>query len=68
MVALYGTPTPYGGLYKINIASDQRNRKVCREQAELLGVEKVSVAREVDKVGVATEVKRNLGGNWRSRI
>jgi hypothetical protein len=47
MVALDGTPTPYGGLYKINIASDQCDRKVCRERAGLLGLEKVDVAGEV---------------------
>ena len=59
MAALNGTPTPYGGVYRINIATDQRDRKVCREQ---LGV--------VGKVAVTTtgEVKRNLDGNWRSRI
>ncbi|KAM0701085.1 hypothetical protein Q7P35_011446 [Cladosporium inversicolor] len=32
MAAVNGTPTPYGGVYRINIASDQRDRKVCREQ------------------------------------
>lgn len=56
MDALNGTPTPYGGCYRINIATDQRDRKVCREQ---LGV---------GKSAVAGEVKRNLDGNWRSRI
>jgi hypothetical protein len=57
MVALNGTPTPYGGWYRINIATDQRDRKVCREQ---LGSAKVAVTTD--------EVKRNLDGNWRSRI
>jgi hypothetical protein len=54
--ALNGTPTPYGGLYRISIATDQRDRKVCREQ---LGF---------GKVNITSEVKRNLSGNWRSRI
>jgi hypothetical protein len=62
MIALYGTPTPYGGRYKINIASDQRDRNVCREQAELLGIEKI------EKISVTGDVKRDLGGNWRSRM
>jgi hypothetical protein len=57
MVALNGTPTPYGGRYRINIATDQRDRKVCHEQ---LGSAKVAVTTD--------EVKRNLDGNWRSRI
>jgi len=56
MAALNGTPTPYGGLYRINVAYDQQDRKVCREQ---LGFGN----------GIAAgEVKRNLDGNWRSRI
>lgn len=57
MAALDGITTPYGGSYKINIAYPQQDRKVCREQAELLGIHRVS-----------GEVKRNLDGNWRSRV
>lgn len=56
MAALNGTPTPYGGVYRINIATDQRDRKVRREQ---LGA---------GKVNITGEVKRDLSGNWRSRI
>jgi len=57
MAVLNGAPTPYGGVYKLNIASDQRDRKVCREQ---LGVSGAG--------GVPREIKRNLDGNWRSRV
>jgi hypothetical protein len=57
MAALNGMPTPYGGFYKLNIAYDQEDRKVCREQAGILGIKIVS-----------TERKRNLDGNWRSNI
>ena len=57
MAALNGAPTPYGGAYRINIATDQRDRKVCREQ---FGVGKVTT--------VTDEVKRDLSGNWRLRI
>jgi hypothetical protein len=56
MAALNGTPTPYGGVYRMNIAIDQRDRKVCREQ---LGI---------GKVNVTGKVKRDLSGNWRSRV
>jgi RNA recognition motif-containing protein len=56
MAALDGRPTPYGGFYKINIAYVQHDRKVCREQAGLLGSHRVT-----------GEVKRSLDGNWRSR-
>lgn len=31
MAALNGVPTPYGGVYKLNIANGQEDRKVCRE-------------------------------------
>lgn len=57
MVALNGLPTPYGGFYKLNVAYGQEYRKVCREQAGILGIKIVS-----------TERKRNLEGNWRSNI
>jgi RNA recognition motif-containing protein len=56
MAALDGSPTPYGGSCRINIAYAQQDRKVCREQAGLLGSH-----------GVTGEVKRSLDGNWRSR-
>jgi hypothetical protein len=56
MAALNGTPTPYGGLYRIKVAYDQQDRKVCREQ---LGFGNGTVT---------GEMKRNLNGNWRSRI
>jgi RNA recognition motif-containing protein len=59
MAALNGTPTPYSGWYRINIATDQRDRKVCREQARILGT---------GNDAVAGDVKRNLDGNWRSRM
>jgi hypothetical protein len=55
MTALNGSPTPYGGSYKINVAYAQQDRKVCREQAGLLGGHRVT-----------GEVKRSLDGNWRS--
>jgi hypothetical protein len=57
MTALNGMPTPYGGVYKLNIAYRHEDRKVCREQAGILGIKIVS-----------TERKRNLEGNWRSNI
>ena len=57
MAALNGMPTPYGGVYKINVAYGQEDRKVCREQAGILGMKVIS-----------TERKRNLDGNWRSNI
>ena len=53
MAALNGTPTPYGGLYRLHIAYDQQDRKVCREQ---LGFGRANVTG-----------KRNLDRNWRSR-
>ena len=56
MAALNGTPTPYDGLCRINVAYYQQDRKVCREQ---LGFGNGTVT---------GEVKRNLDGNWRSRI
>lgn len=56
MAALNGMPTPYGGWYRIDIAIEQRDRKVCREQFG------------VGKIAVTDEAKRNLDGNWRSRI
>ncbi|KAM0690598.1 hypothetical protein Q7P36_009366 [Cladosporium allicinum] len=57
MAALNGMPTPCGGVYKINVAYGQEDRKVCREQAGILGIKVIS-----------TDRKRNLDGNWRSNI
>lgn len=56
MSSLNGKPMPYGGAYKIEIAHDQENRKVCREQSHLLGRNQVREAPE-----------RDLQSNWRSR-
>ena len=50
-----GSPTPYGGTYRVKIAQGQENRKVCREQAEIL-------QNKTD----STDRKRKLKGNWRS--
>lgn len=55
--ALNGKPTPYGGVYRLKIAHCQQDRTVCREQADLLGIRRVT-----------NEAKRNLDGNWRSRM
>lgn len=57
MAALNGMPTPYGGIYKLNIAYGQEDQKVCREHAGILGIKIVSTERE-----------RNLDGNWRSDL
>ena len=57
MIARNGVSTPYGGVYKTNFAYRQEDRKVCREQAEILGIKIISTGR-----------KRNLDGNWRSNI
>lgn len=56
VAALDGTPTAYGGAYKIAIAHDQQDRKVCREQTELL-----ASPRETG------HTRRDLSSNWRSR-
>lgn len=58
MVALNGKPTPYGGAYRIKIAFDQHDRKVCREQAE---------AKPRGDERLTGEVKRDLSGSWRTR-
>lgn len=57
MATFNGMQTPYGGVYKLNIAYGQEDQKVCREQAGILGIKIVS-----------TERKRNLEGDWRSSI
>jgi len=57
MVALHDVPTPYGGVYKINCSYGQEDRKVCREQAKILGMKIVLTGR-----------KRDLDGKWRSNI
>ena len=58
MAAIDGKPTPYGGLYRINVAYNQQDGKVCLER---LGFGKFHV-------NVTKEVKRNLNSNWRSKI
>jgi hypothetical protein len=70
MAALNGTPAPYGGSYKINVAYAQQDRKVCREQAGLLGTHRASgdVKRSTEEVKRGPgDVKRSLDGNWRSK-
>jgi RNA recognition motif-containing protein len=50
-----GAPTPYSGRYRVKFARDQETRKVCREQAEIIG-----------KKTNPANLKRKLEGNWRS--
>ena len=50
-----GAPTPYSGRYRVKFARDQETRKVCREQAEIIG-----------KKTNPADLKRKLEGNWRS--
>ncbi|KAM0721634.1 hypothetical protein Q7P37_002559 [Cladosporium fusiforme] len=54
---LNGRPTPYGGAYKLNTAYRQEDRKVCREQASILGIKRIT-----------GEPQRNLYSNWRSKV
>lgn len=56
LLELDGKPTPYGGVYKVNVAYRQQDHKVCREQDRILGIKRVT-----------SQPRRDLHGDWRSK-